>query len=529
VKQFAESRLKQLQNVVQAAGPGEFLMQQHALSEQITVWFAPTLIKARRTAERSSRLRLVLLTLANVFGCALMLSPVILLTTASATTIYLLSHIQGPLDWFLAGVLGCTSLFFGILSMQLYYSRPGTPSGVPLEKKQGPLLFSMLERRVSHFVIKPIDRVVLTPRAELIIQATPGWPIPFFHKYTLCVGAPSLFFISPGQFRLALAGAFAATARRQNSVLGWAVQASDDWAIITKSLEKHPTLYAKLFLKPVTRIADFTQRLSTELRAQLQQIQSRWVLDNTDETNAMDYLANHVVADSFLDQHYWPMIFKAAERCSTPVVKPFSHFELILERTLTEDSARRWLLQAQASRDARHTNLRDLLAVLGIDHLQWSKLPEHNAFHGIFKSSALLKNLDQYWQTIVATEWDQRHRSFRKEKTRFEKLRERAQLQSLRGESALHYIQLATSFLDKKDATLVYLSMYKGNQDNADICYASGREMLACSYSQVGYEALQRASELDRSLAIRAQTLIKDHKQAWLKQGNGVISAALTA
>jgi len=504
-------------------------MQQHALSEQISVWFTPTLIKARRTVERSSRLRLVLLTLANIFGCALMLSPVILLTTASATTIYLLSHIQGPLDWFLAGALGCTSVFFGMLSMQLYFSRTGTPSGVPLREKQAPLLFSMLERRVSHFGIKPIDRVVLTPRAELIVQATPSWPIPFFHKYTLCVGAPSLFFISPGQFRLALAGAFAATARRQNSVLGWALQASDDWAVITKSFEGNPTLYAKLFLKPATRVADFTERLGAELRAQLQQIQSRWVLDNTDETNAMDYLANHVVADSFLDQIYWPMIFKAAERCPTPVVKPFSHFELILERTLTADSAKRWLLQAQASRDARYTGLRDLLAVLGIDHLQWSKLPERNAFHGIFKAAAVLKKLDQYWQTMVAPEWDQRHRSFCKERTRFEKLQERAQLQSLRGESALHYIQLATSFLNKKDATLVYLSMYKGNQDNADICYASGREMLVCGYSKVGYEALQRASELDRSLAIHAQTLINDHKQAWLKQGNGSTNRALTA
>jgi len=505
-------------------------MQQHALSEQIGVWFAPALTKAKRTVERSSHLRLLLLSLASILGCTLMLSPLILLATAAVATLYLLSHIQGPLDWFLAGALSCTSLFFGILSMQLYYSRPGTPSGVSLKEKRAPLLFSMLERRVSHFGITPVERIVLTPRAELILQATPSWPIPFFHRYTLCVGAPSLFFISPGQFRLALAGAFAAAARRQNSVTGWAVQAADDWAIITRSLEKHPALYARIFLKPVSRIADVTETLSIELRAQLQQIQSRWVLENTDESNAVDYLANHVVASSFLEQQYWPMIFKAAERCPTPVVKPFSHFELILERTLTEDAAKRWLLQAQASLDARHADLRDLLAVVGIDHLPWVKLPQRNAFHGIFKSNAILKNLDRYWQATVTAEWDQHHRSFCKKKTRFEKLRERAQLQSLRGESALHYIQLAAAFLDKKDAALVYLSMYKGNQDNADICFASGREMLACGNPQMGHEALQRASELDRSLAIRAQALINGHKQAWLGHGNNNhMNSALTA
>jgi hypothetical protein len=71
--------------------------------------------------------------------------------------------------------------------------------------------------------------------------------------------------------------------------------------------------------------------------------------------------------------------------------------------------------------------------------------------------------------------------------------------------------------------------MYQANPDNADICYASGREMLACGHSKEGYEALQRASELDRSLAIRAHALINEHKQAWLKEGNGVINVALTA
>jgi len=93
----------------------------------------------------------------------------------------------------------------------------------------------------------------------------------------------------------------------------------------------------------------------------------------------------------------------------------------------------------------------------------------------------------------------------------------------------MHYIQLAAKFLDKEKAISVYLSMYKGNQDNADICYASGREMLVCGHSQVGYEALHRASELDRSLAIRAHALINEHKQAWLNPGIGVIDAALTA
>lgn len=504
-------------------------MQQYALGEQIAIFLESPLAKFKRSYERSNNLHFALLILAHVLGCAVMLSPLILLLSASATGLYLLNNIEGPLDWFMVEVLGAISLMSGFLSVQMYRSRPDLRAGVRIDQKQAPLLFSMLTRRVTHFGINPIDRVVLTPQAELLIKAVPSWPIPFFHKYTLCLGAPSLFFISPGQFRLALAGAIAASAQKQNSLRGRLVQASEDWSFIIDSLEEHTSLYAKLLLKPISRIAEFAEKHSAELLDDQQQTQGRWVLENTDEDNAREYLSNQVVASSFLDQHYWPMLFKAAERCPTPVVKPFSHFELILERTLTTEAAKRWLLHAQASRDNKYTDLHDLLAALSIDHLQWSKLPERNAFHGIFKSSTILKNLDKYWQCLVADEWNELHTSYCEEATRFKNLQERAQQQHLRGHSALHYIQLASKFLDKKEAISVYRRMYAGNQDNAGICFASGREMLMCGHSQEGCEALQRASELDSSFTKRARSLINEHKHDWLKQGNGVLNEAMSA
>ncbi len=504
-------------------------MQAHALSEQIAFLLEPPLNRLRRSCRRSRGLSLVLLTLTHLVGSAVMLSPLIALTATSAICIYLLTHLAGPLDLFLAAVLGGAMLFCANLSRQMYEARPGATEGITLAKSQAPMLFSMLERRVSHFKMKPVEQIVLTPQADLNIQAVPRLPLPFFHEYRLCVGAPGLHFLSPAQFRLALAGAIASSAHTQSGVLGWAAQATEDWLLIVKSLENNSSLYAKLLSRPAARIAEISEQLSVELRAQLHQVQSRWVLEHADEHNAMEYLANHVIAHSFLSRQYWPMIFKAAERCPTPVVKPFSHFELILERSLSQDSARRWLLRAQVSRNFRQAGLRDILADLGIDHLRWSGLPQRNAFHHIFKSHTILKKLDEYWRGSVAQEWDRRYTRFRREKLRFEKLQERAQHQNLRGDSALKYIRLASRFLDEKQAAAVYLRTYQGNLDNADVCYASGRKMLSCGYATEAYEALQRAAELDRSLAVRARALINEHKQAWLSQGHEVGRAALTA
>ena len=496
-------------------------MNQQLALEQISDWFEPGRKKLQRMIDRSSRLRLLLLGLTHTTGCLIMLSPPATLILAASSAIYLSNHAQGPLDWFLVEVLTALSLFSAYLSYQLFKTRPQAPGGVAIRAGQAPELFSMLERRATHFHIRPINTLLLTPDAELNIQATPLWPVPFRHRYTLCIGAPLLFFMTPGQFRLALAGAVASTAHGQNSWTGRLARASEDWMLIQQALQNHPSqLLATLLLKPLATVIRFSDYLGRDVHTDSQQIQGRWIQENGEEKNASDYLSNHVVTGAFLEQQYWPMIYKAAERSPTPVVKPFAHFGLLLEKLLDVGTARRWLLQAQICNEKNNTALRELLAGLGIEHLQWPGLPADNAFHSIFTSTAILKSLDSYWQTSIEAEWTERHNRFRQDRQRFEKLRARAH--QLRGTSALRYVQLATRFLDQDQAAEVCRDMYNANQGNANLCFTSGRELLIAGCTQEGCAALQRASELDSSLANRAHALINEHRQAKVEERGNV-------
>jgi hypothetical protein len=502
-------------------------MSQQLVSEQITMWLAPGRKKIIQMIQRSSGIRMLLLSLTNVFGCLLMLSPLLTLAAASASAVYLFNHIQGPLDWFVVEVLGVVSLFSGYLSIQFFCIHPEAPNGVRIEPEQAPDLFSMLERRVTHFRIRSINTIELTPDAELSIHATPKWPVPLFHSYTLRTGAPLLFFLSPGQFRLALAGAIATTTRAQCSWAGWLIKAAEDWPLIVSTLENRASLLARLLLKPAAWVARTAHTLSAELRADNLQIQSRWVLENTEEQNAIAYLSNQVVANAFLNQQYWPMIYKAAERCPTPVVKPFAHFELLLEKLLSERSAGRWLLHAQShSSTDNQPDLRDLLAELDIEHLSWSQLPEKNAFHDLFTSTGILKSLDTHWQALIEPEWNRKHASFQHDRLRFEKLQSRAQQQGLRGDSALRYVKLAGKFMDREKAVAIYHDMYQTNLDDANLCFTSGYEMLKSGDLREGCEALQRAAELNSSLANRAHALINQHRHAWINKNDNVVQLA---
>jgi len=486
--------------------------------EQISDWFEPGRKKLQRMIERSDRLRLLLLGLTHAAGCLIMLSPPAALALTISGAVHLSTHAQGPLDWFLVEVLGALSLFSAFLSWQLYRTRPQAPDGVTIETEHAPKLFSMLERRTAHFHIRPVDAVLLTPDAQFSIQATPRWPVPFAHHYTLCIGAPLLFFMTPGQFRLALAGAVASTAHKQCSWSGRLARTAEDWVLIYRALQNRPSLLATLLVKPLGVIIRSSDHLGRELLAEEQQVQVRWMLENSEEKNATDYLSNQVVTREFLAQQYWPMIYKAAERSPAPVVKPFAHFGLLLEKLLDVGTTRRWLLQAQICNEKNRADLRELLAGLGIEHLQWPGLPEDNAFHSIFTSTAILKSLDTYWQSTIESEWTERHRKFCQDRLRFEKLQARAH--QLRGNSALRYVQLAARFLDRDQAIAVCRAMYDTNQDDANLCFTSGRELLIAGCIKEGCAALQRASELDSSLANHAHALINEHQQAKSEEGD---------
>ncbi len=472
----------------------------------------------QRLPMRSPVLAKAALLLVHAAGCLLMASPPLMLVASIGGALYLSTNIQGPLDWFLIEVQFALGLLCGYLSMQLFAVRPEQPKGVAASEQQAPELFNMLARGVAHFKRRPVKRILLTTKAELHIVATPILPLPLFHRYTLCVGAPMTFFLSRDQFRLALAGAVAASVENQSSLTGWLSQACRDWPVILDALERTDSLLSRLFTVPLRYLTATADALIRPLPSDRRVQQGQWVLKNSDERNAMDYLANQVVAAAFLERQYWPMILKAAERCPTPVVKAFSHLPLLLVKTLNREVAERWLMEAQTASDRRQSSVRDLLAELKLDHLRWSGLPTPNAFCVLFKSTSLLRQLDQLWQQDIEPEWRHRHARFQNDRARFEQLQRRAARGELRGESALRYIKLTPRFLEKSEALAGCRGAYATNRDDSKVCFAAGLALLRAGAGQDGSQALLRAAELEPSLARRAHALIDEYRQQWIHE-----------
>ena len=471
-----------------------------------------------RLLNRSGRLRVTLLVLANSAGCALMLSPVLALVATTGGAVYVYNHIQGPLDWFMFECLMAASIFSAYLTWQLTKVRPEQLQGVMLKPEQAPELFKMLERRSSHFRLNHVEHINLSTETELKLDSKPTWVVPAWHRHTLCIGASLLFFLSQGQFRLGLAGAVAVAANQRKSLQGWLAQAANDWPLIIRALENNRSLLSRLLMKPATWLTTHIDDLSAKLCSDPWQQQVQWVLENSDEQSTTDLLSNQLVATAFMEQQYWPMIFKAADRSPTPVVKAFSHLPLLLDKTLNRKQAERWLMEAQTFSKRQDTRVRDMLAELRIDHLTWPGLPPENAFDSLFENAKTLKQLDVHWQSTIEPEWRQAHERYKNDERRFNQLKTRALEQGLRGDSALKFIRLAPQFMDNESASDVYQEIFSNNTNDPKVCFACGLALLRNNSSNAGIAALQRAESLDPTLAKRARALITEHRNAWVDE-----------
>jgi hypothetical protein len=463
--------------------------------------------KLQKSLTRSEGLRLSLLCLANMTGSLLVLAPALLCLAAGTGALHFGEQLNGPLDWFLFELLIVGALFCGVVAVDLLFTRPGPDNGVAVTRAQSPELFAMLERRLSHFRLENINRIYLDDGADIQIFSSPRWLLPFAHKRRLHIGTALLFFLSPVQFRLALAGAVSAYATTRRSMHGSLAQSQFDWKKIFEAINARNSISSKILRIPLGWIAALIVLLGKGLEHHNRQMQYRWLQENTDERSVSDLLAGRIVASRYLEEQYWPTIMKSAEICAEPVVHPFGHFEILLPGNLQVADARRWLLTAQAS----SLELRDLLAELGIDNLKWTGLPSASAFGALFNEPAILEQLDQYWRKQIEPDWNNHHQEYQLKYQRFQRLQKLASRQTLHGRSALSFVDLAAELLDHDQAIKAWQSTWEANHNDAAVCLACGQALLMADAIDSGRKALQRVVQLDPSQAGAVRKLLREY------------------
>ncbi|MEE9422627.1 MAG: hypothetical protein V3V50_05670 [Gammaproteobacteria bacterium] len=468
--------------------------------------------QASNQPRRQSHTRFQLLRLAGLvlLGNLVLLSiPLITLLAIGVSTLMFFSA-NTPLEWLLMETCALVGTIGLLATYDLLKTQTTRLDGLELKQKQAPELFSMVKRRCHQFGLPPIDRVLLTETASIKLVITPTRAMSGAYMQTLHIGWPLLSFLSFKQFRVALnaeLGQHSGSSLMSTSSIN---RQSVFWQGLSQHYAKRTFPAAWLLRKPITSFANYFESRSYEI-CQTQILEhDQLALEYTDEKEVLSLIAATALGEAFLDKKYWPMIFAAAEKTADPVVKPFTNLNAIMDRTLYQEDAERWLLQALAAGDiSDQSSLRERLAMLGYKELHWTGLPRQPALETLFgcQWQTIAGQMDQRWQANVHQEWTDRHWRFRQNQDQFYALQQKAAKETITGATAIRYAKLAEEFLPKEEIVMLCKGLLRVNRTHADVSFQCGKQLLEAG-SDDGIRAIEIAIQLDPNYTNQGNTLI---------------------
>jgi hypothetical protein len=474
----------------------------------------PGRVSPEQLAERTPRLYRLGLELVAGIGVAFAYGLPLL---ALGLGLYLVSLLQTPtLTWTSPLILatGTATLVLAWAAMELWRLHPEVPPGVAVDQEDAPKLHAMIKRRVEKFSAPAIDRVLLTRNARLEVVSTPRNGYHTGHEHSLCIGVPLLHLLSHKQLRVKLHCAIGQHAGFRDPRPGRLVRMQRDWECCSLSLQGHSSPGAWLlraftaWYNPLLR--DWSAPAAREHALQHDQ----YAVDLVKDIEILAMIAAEEVCAAYLEQCFWPLLMKSADRQPNPTLRPFSNFEPILRSTLQQKDAERWLIKALMTREQdgeAQPTLAQRLDALGYAQLHFFSLPELSAMSAVRgrRTHELLKDLDQQWRGEVNPVWRARHQAFRDEKARFDLLHERFEANLLEGPAAFAYARMVSKFLPAEQCIRTYSTLLERDQDSPEVLFEMGKLLLDMGQIS-GVRAIELAISLDKSYVGRASAALSE-------------------
>jgi hypothetical protein len=398
------------------------------------------------------------------------------------------------------------------VSVSLWRLRVAEPGGEPLMQAQVPALFDAVEDLRATFQAPPITDIHLTDTSQVTVQRIPhtGYPVAFRH--VLMAGMPALQCLTAEQFKCLLASALGGLSVVRSDIAGWVGQLANTWHQYQQAVADRQTpaalLYRMFLCAYLPALSAFAQRLDAGHRLR----RDRYALEIADDDLVAQTLAAEVVMQRFLESHYWPTVYAAAEHSATPSFKVFRHLEMIFRRRVDAELIQVWLREAFVGkwrRDDQDAGLKARLQEIGHSAVDYRQSDQVSAAQGLLGASYqwIVDRCDARWAEEHHGEWSARHAKSQQQVGRLEQLRETLKQVGLFGEEAMHYAALMKRYGAERDAREAHEKILALNPDDARINFGVGKFLLSCRDSR-GAAILERAMTLDKRYVEPACRLI---------------------
>lgn len=434
------------------------------------------------------------------------LSVTLLLKIAAALQSGGVSALAG--QWLdLVGLAICATL-----TVSLWRLRVGDPAGEPLSEQQVPELFTLVDELRSALKVPPITDIHLSEEPCLAVHRVPRTGYPFLFRHVLVAGLPALQCLSLDQFKCLLASHLGELSAVRTDVAGWIGQLVRTWeayrVAVTGRWSPAALLYRGLLAWYAPLLAALAKRLDGGHRLR----RDHYALEVASDDLVVEMLAGEVVMQRFLDEHYWPTVYRTAEHSATPNFKVFRNLEAVFHRRASHDAVQLWVREAFVGKwrcDDQDPGLKARLREIGHSEITYRQPEVRSAAQALLGASYqwVIDRCDARWAEEHREEWRLRHEKSRRQYERLDTLREAMQKHGLHGEEAMTYAALVKRYGTPEEAQEAYAAVLRLNPDDARINFGAGKYLLACGDDR-GVKVLEHAMALDKRYVDPACRLI---------------------
>lgn len=399
-----------------------------------------------------------------------------------------------------------------VLSVSLWRLRVGMPCGEPLTEQQTPALFALVDEMRTIFKAPVVSDIHVSEDARLCIYRVPRTGYPFFFRHVLVAGMPTLQCLNLDQFKCLLASCLGELSAVRTDVAGWIGQLARTWTQyqITAAGKWSPAalVYRGFTAWYVPLLTGLAQRLDAGHRLR----RDHYALEIASDDLVVEMIAGEVVMSRFLQEQYWPTVYRTAEHSATPNFKVFRNLEAVFQRRAGNDAIQLWLREAFVGKwhsDKQDPGLKARLREIGHSDLAYRRPVGPSAAQLLLGASYqwVIDRCDVRWAEEHREEWQQRHEKSQRQYERLETLREALRTHGLRGEEAMAYAALVKRYGTTEDARGAYEQVLAMNPKDPRINFGVGKFLLSCGDAQ-GVKVLEHAMSLDKRYVDPACRLI---------------------
>ena len=390
------------------------------------------------------------------------------------------------------------------------------PGGEPLDARQAPALFEQVAQLREAFQAPAIADIHLIDSGELEIRRVPRNGYPFLVRQVLLIGLPALQCLSVEQFKCLLATRLGELSSVRADVAGWTNQLVGTLRQLQQAVShrRQPAalLYRGFLAVYLPLLSMLAQRLDSDRRLR----RDHYALEVASDDLVVELFAGEIVMQRFLDEHYWPTVYRAAEHSPEPNFKVFRNLEPVFRKHLGADRIQIWLREAYVGKwrgSARDPDLRTRLHEIGHGELRYCRPGGPSAAQTLLGASQqwIIDRCDARWAEEHHGEWRACHEKSRRRHERLRVLSGKLEGNGLHGEEAMEYAALIKRYGTAGEALEAHRAILETNPDDAQINFGVGKYLLAC-HDPGGVAVLEHAMALDKRYVDPACRLISAYR-----------------